>query len=231
MAGSSKGFYMKDGRLFESVFFNRGGNQDFGLYADDGQDIGRKFYQGVGHHETGYKRWDGVDIGSLLFDNTEPVQGYITHNGGSYKASDDKYYQLWCIAEYANFHYTDWNLFKPSNMLTLLAHPTRGSGLYSYWWDWGYSFPGYSTECHMSTGGVHREQSSISWPFPEYNDRTVGWWGLWLKNGVATTYFHFSCKITDTLTGSSYTAYSQVNYVHECSYTCSDYCNCGDSCD
>lgn len=230
MAGSSKGFYMKDGRLFESVFFNRGGNQDFGLYADDGTDLGRKFYQGVGHHETGYKRSDGVDIGSLLFDNTEPVQGYITHNGGNLVIGGVSF-QLWCISRYANFHYDSWDYFKPSNMLTLLVHPSRGSGLYSYKWNWGYSFPSYSTEVHMSTGGVHPEQASISWPFPEYYDSTLGYWGLWIKYGSADVFFHFSCTVTDSLTNSQHTSYAQINYVHSCSDVCDDYCNCSDSCD
>lgn len=224
MAGSSKGFYMKDGRLFESVFFNRGGNQDFGLYADDGTDLGRKFYQGVGHHETGYKRSDGVDIGSLLFDNTEPVQGYITHNipnntveGFWYAPLNGSYSYFATSIDSANF----------------VAHPQRGSGIYSYNWS-AWNTTGFDYD-PMPVGKpkqvITTTASTLSLPCPLMWSKDTGGYGLNIPYGTAwkygegTTVPCFCCTIRDGITNTtaSPTVTITTTWTCEyCMYNCSD---------
>lgn len=223
MAGSSKGFYMKDGRLFESVFFDRGGNQDFGLYADDGTDLGRKFYQGVGHHETGYKRSDGVDIGSLLFDNTEPVQGYITHNIPN-NIVDEYWYHpmnsMTCDYYRANVE-----------TLIFIAHPQRGSGIYSYSWTWWDASGQDGLRVLLGTYKqvITTTASTFSLPYKYKYDKTNGYYGLHWKYDAEWAYKkgvrpYICCNITDGATGNVASPAVTFGLHWSCTY-CNDNCS------
>lgn len=227
MAGSSKGFYMKDGRLFEMVFYNRGGNQDFGLYADDGTDLGRKFYQGVGHHETGYKRSDGVDIGSLLFDNTEPVQGYITSDLASGGTLRYGYSQCGAAGSGAGMRWSWW--YTPSTV-NLVAHPGRGSGLFSYYWRaWSSNSQAASIRTSSYWSDSNIRGASLRLPVDQCHTQRG------LINGLYGLVYSFhedpiinvNCTINDTLTGNS-VATGAVVWSVAC-HTCVDCDDCGDS--
>lgn len=209
MAATSANFFMQDGRLFESVFYNRGGDQDFRIYTNDGTDIGRIFMRGAGGFTTGYQRSDGTDIGKLFFDNTWPVSGYISADmpvGGEITICDDE------RDEYNNGSY--------SNLHNLVAHPQNGSGLYTYYWrlmklrdrkkwlesGWQHNVTGYS-----------RTASTLIFPGGYTGDF---WYNR--ENPI-----RFECDITDQVTGNrtTVTATFTIAWRSTCDY-CDDNCDC-----
>lgn len=224
MASSSAGFYMKDGRLFESVFFARSGTQDFELYTNEGTDIGRMFYAGAGNHETGYQRKDGTDIGRLLYDNTEPVGVYITANLAQ---GTEMYYE-------SCGHYNGGGgvprYEERDAQLAMVAHPTDGSGLYTYAWSATASSQGSAefrnakdkavvpsgpTLTYGTKGEYYNDSGATGYP---YLRSTTGrkqpiWW-----YGQNVT---FTCAVTDTLSSSTASASWKVRVD---SWTCSDTC-------
>ena len=71
LEGSGEGFFFKDGRRFESVFYaTRAGTQNFDMICSDGMDLGAKFAAGTSDTETNYQ-YKGTDIGKLLLGDPE----------------------------------------------------------------------------------------------------------------------------------------------------------------
>lgn len=206
MSVSSEGFYMKDGRLFESVFFTRAGNQDFGLYANDGTDLGRKFFQGEGSHETGYQRSDGTDIGKLLFDNTSPFSAYLTAN-----VAEGACMNYSCGPDGDGSYGPGAPLANENPIISLVVHPVHGSGLYTYSWrasgstvtsifasygkgrDYGYAVTPTSVSITLTRG----------WDpyYVDFHDQT---WGDHPKHTyIRKQQFAITATATDSLTGAS----------------------------
>ena len=212
---TSANFFMADGRLFESVFFSWSGDQDFGMYTNDGIDIGRKFLRGTGNHGTQYQRSDGTDVGKLLFDNTSPVQCYITSDqplGSTYG---------WRIRIQTNSGGDDDP--KQTCPTVVIAHPYNGSGYYSYYWDvlrlrygsviaTGNFVPGKFGE-HLNDSRTNQSLSTVGQG--GRGDKNIGWLGnfdLGGNYGTPNT-IRFQCTVTDTVTGSRAVAVADFSYA------------------
>lgn len=61
------GYFMKDGRRFDAVFYHRvAGVQNFGMVNITGIDLGQVYTKGVSTIQTGYKDSTGIDVGEKL---------------------------------------------------------------------------------------------------------------------------------------------------------------------
>jgi hypothetical protein len=218
---TSANFFMADGRLFESVFYSWSGDQDFGMYTNDGIDIGRKFLRGTGNHGTQYQRSDGTDVGKLLFDNTSPVQCYITSDqplGSTYG---------WKVG-YTS--YSDDVTGPYSCPTVVVAHPYNGSGYYSYYWDvlrlrngtviaTGNFSPGHFRS-YMTYNTSRTNQSLSTVGQGGRGDGNIGWLGdfdLGGNYGTPNT-IRFQCTVTDTVTGSQAVAVADFSYAPYLAY-------------